>query len=66
MAADSVSTVRMWNPRLRSPLLFDNEAVVSDDIELSLDSPGALHFDKTVTLVVPLCAKSFLNSYRDS
>ena len=66
VAADSVSTVRMCNPRLRSPLLSDNEAVVSDDIELSLDSPGPLYFDKTVTLVIPLCAKSFLNSYRHS
>ena len=56
MAEGSVSTVRRWNPRFRSPLLFDNEAVVSDVIELSLDSPGALHFDKTVTLVIPHCA----------
>ena len=52
----SVSTVCRWNPRFRSPLLFDNEAVVSDVIELSLDSPGALHFDKPVTLVIPHCA----------
>ena len=56
MAEGSVSTVRLWNPRFRSPLLFDNEAVVSDVIELSLDSPGALHFDRTVTLVIPHCA----------
>ena len=49
----SVSTVRRWNPRFRSPPLFDNEAVVSDVIDLSLDSPGALHFDKAVTLVIP-------------
>ena len=54
----SVSTVRRWNPRFRSPLLFDNEAVVSDVIELSLDSPGALYFDKTVTLVIPHCASA--------
>ena len=53
---NSLSTVRMWNPRFRSPPLFDNEAVVSDVIELSLDSPRALHFDKTVTLVIPHCA----------
>ena len=52
----SFSTVRRWNPRFRSPPLFDNEAVVSDVIELSLDSPGALHFDKSVTLVIPHCA----------
>ena len=56
MSGGSVSTVRRWNPCFRSPLLFDNEAVVSDVIELSLDSPGALHFDKTVTLVIPHCA----------
>ena len=53
---NSLSTVRRWNPRFRSPPLFDNEAVVSDVIELSLDSPRALHFDKTVTLVIPHCA----------
>ena len=51
-----VSTVRRWNPRFRSPPLFENEAVVSDVIELSLDSPGDLHFDKTLTLVIPHCA----------
>ena len=51
----SVSTVLKWNPRFRSPPLFDNEAVVSDVIELSLDSPGGLHFDKSVTLVIPHC-----------
>ena len=56
MAEGSVSKVRLWNPRFRSPLLFDNEAVVSDVIELSLDSPGALLFDKTVTLIIPHCA----------
>ena len=58
MAEGSVSTVRRWNRRFRSPLLFDNEAVVSDVIELSLDSPGALHFDKAVTLVIPHCASA--------
>ena len=58
MAEGSVSTVRRWNPRSRSPLLFDNEAVVSDVIELSLDSPEALHFDKTVTLIIPHCASN--------
>ncbi|XP_015747898.1 PREDICTED: uncharacterized protein LOC107327669 isoform X4 [Acropora digitifera] len=56
VAEDSLSTVRRWNPRFRSPPLFDNEAVVSDVIELSLDSPRALYFDKTVTLVIPHCA----------
>ena len=56
MPEDSLLTVRRWNPRFRSPLLFDNEAVVSDVIELSLDRSGALHFDKTVTLVIPHCA----------
>ena len=55
-AEDSLSTVRRWNPRFRSPPLFDNEAVVSDVIELSLDSPRTLYFDKTVTLVIPHCA----------
>ena len=50
-----ISTVRKWNPPFRSPPLFENEAVVSDVIELSLDSPGDLHFDKTVTLVIPHC-----------
>ena len=54
----SPSTVRRWNPRVRSPPLFDHEAVVSDVIELSLDIPGALHFDKTVTLVIPHCASN--------
>ena len=54
----SLSTVLRWNPRFRSPPLFDHEAVVSDVIELSLDSPGALHFDKTVTLVIPHCASN--------
>ena len=58
MAEGSVSTVRRWNRRFRSPLLSDNEAVVSDVIELSLDSPGALHFDKAVTLVIPHCASA--------
>ena len=38
------------------PPLFSNEAVVSDVIELSLDSPGGLHFDEAVTLVIPHCA----------
>ena len=51
-----VSTVRRWNPRFRSPPLFDNEAVVSDIIELSLDSSGGLDLDKSVTLVIPHCA----------
>ena len=51
-----VSTVQRWNPRFRSPPLFDIEAVVSDVIELSLDSPGGLDFDKSVTLVIPHCA----------
>ena len=51
-----VSTVRRWNPRFRSPPLFDNEAVVSDVIELSLESSGGLHPDKSVTLVIPHCA----------
>ncbi|KAK2560114.1 hypothetical protein P5673_017078, partial [Acropora cervicornis] len=50
-----ILTVCQWNPRFRSPPLFENEAVVSDVIELSLDSPGDLHFDKTVTLVIPHC-----------
>ncbi|XP_074621211.1 uncharacterized protein LOC141879796 isoform X14 [Acropora palmata] len=58
VAEGSVSTVRRWNRRFRSPLLSDNEAVVSDVIELSLDSPVALHFDKTVTLVIPHCASA--------
>ena len=51
-----VSTVRRWNARFRSPPLFGNEAVVSDVIELSFDSPGDLHLDKPVTLVIPHCA----------
>ena len=51
-----ILTVRGWNPRFRSPPLLDNEVVVSDVIELSLDSPGALHFDKAVTFVIPHCA----------
>ena len=51
-----ISTVRRWNPRLRSPPLLDNEAVVSDVIELSLDSPGDLQFDRALTLVIPHCA----------
>ncbi|XP_044180867.1 LOW QUALITY PROTEIN: uncharacterized protein LOC122962029 [Acropora millepora] len=51
-----VSSVRRWNPRFRSPPLFDIEAVVSDVIELSLDSPGGLDLDKSVTLVIPHCA----------
>ncbi|XP_015775019.1 PREDICTED: uncharacterized protein LOC107353211 [Acropora digitifera] len=51
-----IFTVCKWNPPFRSPPLFENEAVVSDVIELSLDSPGDLHFDKTVTLVIPHCA----------
>ena len=55
---DSLWTVRRWNPRFRSPVLFENEAVVSDVIELSLDRPGALHFDKTVTFVIPHCASN--------
>ncbi|XP_074606327.1 uncharacterized protein LOC141859379 [Acropora palmata] len=48
-----VSSVQRWNPRFRSPPLFDIEAVVSDVIELSLDSPGGLDLDKSVTLVIP-------------
>ena len=51
-----IFTVCKWNPPFRSPPLFENEAVVSDVIELSLDSPGDLHFDKTLTLVIPHCA----------
>ena len=51
-----VWSVRRWNPRFRSPPLFDIEAVVSDVIELSLDSPGGLDLDKSVTLVIPHCA----------
>ena len=56
VSGDRISTVRRWNPRFRSPPLFGNEAVVSDVIELSLDSPGGLHFDEAVTLVIPHCA----------
>ncbi|XP_015747896.1 PREDICTED: uncharacterized protein LOC107327669 isoform X3 [Acropora digitifera] len=52
----SEGSVRRWNPRFRSPPLFDIEAVVSDVIELSLDSPGGLDLDKSVTLVIPHCA----------
>ena len=51
-----ILTVCKWNPPFRSPPLFENEAVVSDVIELSLDSPGDLHFYKTLTLVIPHCA----------
>ena len=53
MSGGRISTVRRWNPRLRSPPLLDNEAVVSDVIELSLDSPGDLQFDRALTLVIP-------------
>ena len=53
-----ISTVPRRNPRFPSPPLFDNEAVVSDVIELSLDSPEGLHFDKAVTLVIPHCASN--------
>ena len=56
VSGGTISTVRRWNPRFRSPPLFSNEAVVSDVIELSLDSPGGLHFDEAVTLVIPHCA----------
>ena len=45
MSGDRILTVRRRNPRFRSPPLFGNEAVVSHVIELSLDSPGDLHFN---------------------
>ena len=50
------STVPWWNSRFRPPPLLEKEAVVSDVIELSLNSPGGLHSGKAVTLVIPHCA----------
>ena len=55
LSGGRISTVPWWNSCFRSPPLLENEAVVSDVIELSLDSPGQ-HFDKAVTLVIPHCA----------
>ncbi|XP_015778642.1 PREDICTED: uncharacterized protein LOC107356554 [Acropora digitifera] len=55
LSGGRISTVPWWNSRFRPPPLLENEAVVSDVIELSLDSPGQ-HFDKAVTLVIPHCA----------
>ena len=55
LSGGRISTVPWRNSRFLFPPLLEKEAVVSDVIELSLDSPG-LHFDKAVTLVIPHCA----------
>ena len=56
---DRILTLLRWNPGARCPPLFHHEAIVSDVIELSaMDSPGILHFNKAVTIVIPHCASS--------
>ena len=56
VSEDRTVTVLRWHPETRSPPLHGNEAIVSDVIELSVDSPEGLRFNKAVTLVISHCA----------
>ncbi|XP_068705827.1 uncharacterized protein [Montipora foliosa] len=56
---DRTLTLLRWNPHARCPPLLHHEAIVSDVIELSaVDSPGILHFNEAVTIVIPHCASN--------
>ncbi|XP_068705821.1 uncharacterized protein [Montipora foliosa] len=56
---DRTLTLLRWNPHARCPPLLYHEAIVSDVIELSaVDSPGILHFNEAVTIVIPHCASN--------
>ena len=48
-------TVRRWNSSVCSPPLNNNEALVSDILELSTDGAQGLDFNKAVTLVISHC-----------
>lgn len=56
VSMDSDFTLGRWRPQARSPPLNNNEAIVSDVIELSADSLEGLHFNRAVTLVISHCA----------
>ncbi|XP_068705849.1 uncharacterized protein [Montipora capricornis] len=59
VSEDRTLTLLRWNPGARSPPLHHHEAIVSDVIELSVvDSPGILHFNEAVTIVIPHRASS--------
>ena len=54
VSEDRTLTLLRWNPGARCPPLHHHEAIVSDVIELSVvDSPGILHFNEAVTIVIP-------------
>ena len=48
-------TVRRWDSSVCSPPLNNNEALVSDILELSTDSAQCLDFNKAVRLVISHC-----------
>ena len=56
VSEDSTVTLLRWHPQTRFPPLHGNEAIVSDVIELSVESPEGLCFNKEVTLVISHCA----------
>lgn len=50
VAMDTVLTLFRWKSSLCSPPLHPNEAIVSNVLELSADTPESLRFNKEVTL----------------
>ena len=52
VSEDRPMTLHRWKPSVCSPPLQENEALVSDVIELSTDIPGELAFNKEVTLAI--------------
>ena len=52
VSEDRPMALQRWKPSVCSPPLQENEAIVSDVIELSTDIPGELAFNKEVTLAI--------------
>ena len=52
VSEDRPVTLHRWKPSVCSPPLQENEAIVSDVIELSTDIPGELAFNKEITLAI--------------
>ena len=52
VSEDRPMTLHRWKSSVCSPPLQENEAIVSDVIELSTDIPGELVFNKKVTLAI--------------
>ena len=52
VSEDMLMTLHRWKSSVCSPPLQENEAIVSDVIELSTDIPGEPAFNKEVTLAI--------------